>query len=298
MATIPSKQLHRSGSKSALLANLSPREIGFCEDDKRCYICIIDPTKTPGDPDYKKLYLIGRDDDGIQEPTRVSLLAGSTTTENGPEHGVYGWKFLTKATDPNTGSTLWYSLQNPEGPGDFQFRAYVAEKDTDGNSIAQTFGTILDGLDVLIDRLFINKIPLPTTEDYILISSIGSVNLYVQKPSDETYGEFLKVYCAPKSIMDIAGMATIMYPSRIISGDAAIMGTWSTSVNILQQEVSEGSRLKIATTSGIDGVLLTGDNEPFVIDGWITAGLEQYHYIVDYRGGYGMGGYYVKVELV
>lgn len=35
---IPSKQLHRAGSKTELQNHLSDREIGYCIDDGKCYI--------------------------------------------------------------------------------------------------------------------------------------------------------------------------------------------------------------------------------------------------------------------
>lgn len=297
MATIPSKQLHRSGSKSDLLTNLSDREIGFCEDDKRCYIAIVDRTKAYGEPGYKTLYLIGKEDEGIQEPTEVSLLVGSTVTENEQTHGVYAWKTLTKVVDSNTGATLWKTLQNPDGPGNFQFRAYVADNDSAGHNIAQTFDTILDGVEVLIDRLHIEKVSIPFTSDFVKIGSIGSLDFYIQKPTEGTSGEFLKVYCSPKSVMRISGMGNTTYPARVISNDSSIRARWSDHINTQPQEVSVGSMLKLSATSGIADVWSTGDGEPFLIEGWVTAGDETYRYTIDYRGGPSMTGYYVKLEF-
>ena len=114
MAIIPSKQLHRSGPMSDLLANLSEREIGFCEDDNRCYICVIDHTKSYGEPGYKRLVGLGDYDHIVPDPTKSSIFMGYKVQEDDTSY-TFGWKPATFENSPLDSNTILLSRIDGKG---------------------------------------------------------------------------------------------------------------------------------------------------------------------------------------
>ncbi len=119
---IPAKQLHQFGSLLELQANLSNREIGFCTEDKVCYMKF-----------NNVLFPMGQGIIGT--PTQTSLFM-SYEDPNHPGEYIYGWvKFTDKTAPYDSNIILWSRIA---GKGLF---ADTADKDTSGRSISES----LDG---------------------------------------------------------------------------------------------------------------------------------------------------------